>query len=275
MIVKGFIKDKDTGAPIPYASIRALDENDYYSGNGSVSNANGIFIIDANDTDKLAVSSVGYTTITQQLYPDFLIDWNNVVLLQKASITLPGVVLPPAHKQNYAWLMLLPILAIAGKKKAVTGINTGTMLTIGAGFLLLQGMGIFTKLIDSIGLGGNPTTPEQSNPNSAWKPSFWQSIPDGTPKLLITESFATDWTETIHDAFGLTEDDFNEILNVFSQLKTKSQVSYLSDKFQQRYGADLLSFLTDGGGILPWDGLSKPHLKILLDYVDKLPNYMP
>jgi hypothetical protein len=57
----------------------------------------------------------------------------------------------------------------------------------------------------------------------------------------------------------------------FSQVKTKAAVSFLADVFQQRYKQDLLTFLTNGGGILPWDGLSDNQLRTLLTYTNRLP----
>ena len=56
-------------------------------------------------------------------------------------------------------------------------------------------------------------------------------------------------------------------------MKTKANVSYLADIFSQAYNEDLLTFLTDGGGILPWDGLSETHLKTITDLVAALPSH--
>jgi hypothetical protein len=56
----------------------------------------------------------------------------------------------------------------------------------------------------------------------------------------------------------------------FKKLQYKTQVSYLADKWQQQKGSDFLSFLGNGGGILPWDGLSTEHLSALINYVNTL-----
>jgi hypothetical protein len=91
--------------------------------------------------------------------------------------------------------------------------------------------------------------------------------------LLIRVATAQEYAKTIHGAFTVFQDDFNAIMSVFSQLKTQSQISFLSDVFSKMYKEDLLSFLTDGGGILPWDGLSDTNLEKLTDLVNKLPKY--
>ena len=153
-------------------------------------------------------------------------------------------------------------------------INVNTVIMVGAGLI---GFTMLTKFLAQFGLwngpGGIATQHEQTNPNSPWKPAFYKSAPIGS--YLLTVATAIDYSITIHGAFTVFQDDFNAIMNVFSQLKTKSQLSFLSDIFQQRYNEDLLSFLKDGGGVLPWDGLSDSHLKILTDLVNHLPQYKP
>lgn len=153
-------------------------------------------------------------------------------------------------------------------------INVNTVLVVAGGLI---GFTMVTKLLAQFGLwtgpGGQATQQEQANPNSPWKPAFYKSSPAGS--YLLTVDTATAFSKTIHNAFTVFNDDFNAIMSVFSALKTKSQLSFLSDVFQQRYNEDLLSFLKDGGGILPWDGLSDTHLKVLTDLVNHLPQYKP
>lgn len=146
------------------------------------------------------------------------------------------------------------------------------VLIIGGGLVAFTAI---KKVLVTLGIAGGPggkaVIDEIKNPNSVWKPAFWKTSPPGS--WLITVGQAAAYSKTIHGAFGIFQDDFNAIFSVFSRLRTKSQVSFLCDQFSQIYGEDLLTFLTDGGGILPWDGLSDTHLKSITDMVDHLPQY--
>lgn len=172
----------------------------------------------------------------------------------------------------------LLILAIGGaallymkKNKKVGKLQTADIMPI---FLLVGGMigfSVIQKVLTSLGLwGGGDVTNEISDPNSSWKPSYWQQFTSFT--YAITEAQAADMASTIYNAFGVLSDDFNAVLGIISQMRTKANVSFLSWEFQKQYGVDLLSFLTDGGGILPWDGLSAKHMTQLITYVHNLPN---
>lgn len=151
-------------------------------------------------------------------------------------------------------------------------INPNTVLIAGTaifGILVVRRVLIKFGVLE--GRGGTQVQKELTNPNSPWKPAFWKSAPAGS--LILTRAQAEGYASTIHGAFTVFQDDYNAIQSVFSQLKTKSQVSFLADVFIQKYNEDLLSFLGDGGGILPWDGLSDTNLAKITDLVNRLPQY--
>lgn len=151
-------------------------------------------------------------------------------------------------------------------------INPNTVIIAGTaifGILVLRRVLIKFGVIE--GRGGTQVQRELTNPNSPWKPAFYKTSPGGS--LIIRRATAESYATQIHNAFTVFQDDFNAIMDVFSQLQTKSQVSFLADVFSQKYKEDLLSFLGDGGGILPWDGLSDTNLAKITDYVNKLPQY--
>jgi hypothetical protein len=158
---------------------------------------------------------------------------------------------------------------------AKKGIDINTVIIAGtalAGILLVRRILIRTGVLQ--GKGGATVQREIENPFSPWKPTFYQApAAQRAGALLIRVATAQEYAKTIHNAFTVFQDDFNAIMSVFSQLKTQSQVSFLSDVFSKMYKEDLLSFLTDGGGILPWDGLSDTNLEKLTDLVNKLPKY--
>lgn len=103
--------------------------------------------------------------------------------------------------------------------------------------------------------------------NSPWNPNYWKQFKN---YQLITTKVVNDMINTIENSFGVLSDNYDVILAQFKKLSYKTQVSYLADKWQQQKGTDLLSFLGNGGGIFPWDGLSNDHLSSLITYVNNL-----
>jgi hypothetical protein len=193
-------------------------------------------------------------------------------LMQSPNIVLKAGNTNPATSASFpSWAILLVLTAVfiySKKRKKVGAFDDKEILTI---MLLIGGVLAFNvvkRILDSLGLTKDPTTNEQANPNSPWKPAYYHLY--NTFTYSLTESQARAYATTIHDAFKVYQDDYNAVFSVFSQLQTKANVSYLADIFNQVYDEDLLSFLTDGGGIMPWDGLSHAHLQTILDLVDKL-----
>ncbi len=133
----------------------------------------------------------------------------------------------------------------------------------------LIGLVLVGKLFTKLGLGADPAAGDATDPGSPWKPNYWQQF--SSYSYAITQQQAEQYSKSIHDSFTITQDDFNRIKSVFFALRTKANVSYLSYIFTAMYNEDLLSFLGNGGGILPWDGLGTSQMQILIDYVNKLP----
>lgn len=103
--------------------------------------------------------------------------------------------------------------------------------------------------------------------NTPWNPNYWKQF---NRPILITDKASDDIIAIIQDSFGVLADNYDSILAQFKKLSYKTQVSYLADKWQQQKGTDLLSFLGNGGGIFPWDGLSNDHLSSLITFVNNL-----
>lgn len=271
----GLVIDADTKEPIPGASVQ------FYLGqtllDGMAANGQGQFnTVLLDDPDGLVITHAEYNGSMFQAAN------GGIYSLERKVKALEDVIVTSSGKGNNNWLLFggLGLLLLLSQKKKKVGsageLNMNTLLVVGGGIFAVStvmnaGKGILTTLGMYGGPGIKAAEAEQINPNSPWKPAFWKV---NVNRLLITDAKVTEFIKTIHDAFTLFQDDFNAIMGVFSQLKTKSQVSYLSDKFTQRYNEDLLSFLKDGGGLMPWDGLSDKNLKILLDMVNGLPQYL-
>jgi hypothetical protein len=148
-------------------------------------------------------------------------------------------------------------------------ISTTDVLLIGGGLLAFTAV---KRILIAAGIAAGQGTQAASqlitDPNSYFKPSYYKR----TGGSLIRRADAERYARQIHSAFGIFQDDFNAIVAVFSRMPSKAAISFLADVFSQIYKEDLLTFLTNGGGLLPWDGLSDNQLKQLLALTNKLPN---
>jgi hypothetical protein len=148
-------------------------------------------------------------------------------------------------------------------------ISTTDVLLIGGGLLAFTAV---KRILIAAGIAAGQGTQAASqlitDPNSYFKPSYYKR----TGGSLIRRADAERYARQIHSAFGIFQDDFNAIIAVFSRMPSKAAISFLADVFSQIYKEDLLTFLTNGGGLLPWDGLSDNQLKQLLALTNKLPN---
>jgi len=284
VLLSGYVKNT-SGQPIPFASVTLADEFfDDIPGQGTAANAAGFFSFYA-DPDLMpyyiTATSVGYIA---GAWPIEKFQSGSTLTLKQSVITLdPVVVTSTTQKPFPIWLLAIPLViaATSDKKKgnSISGIgkvDTNNVLLIGGGLI---GLTIVNKLLVSLGIsrgqGGQAVISEQTNPNSPWKPAYYKALPTGTQYYTLTETGGNQFSATIYKAFTLFKDNFDQIMSVFGQLQTKTQVSVLAEYFKNNYNRDLLTFLTDGGGILPWDGLSDNQLKTVTDYVNNLPATWP
>lgn len=72
-------------------------------------------------------------------------------------------------------------------------------------------------------------------------PKFWKQ--GGAGAMILTDAGAKIYAKQLYNAKGLVNDDEAAVYDVFKRMKTKSQVSYLSDKFSLYYNTDLISYL--------------------------------
>jgi hypothetical protein len=278
ILVTGYIKNT-SGQPIPSASIQVVDGNFDLTGEGTAANSIGFFSLYINELlypYGLNVSSVGYKSTVVKLST---FTNNGTIILAENVVDLPPVVVTSGSKNNYLLLIALAggafIILNDDKKKKVSGtekINPNTVLLIGGGLI---GITVINKILVSLGIlqgkGGTNVNNEQQNPYSPWKPAYYHALAPGTQYKTLTDSGCQSMPEAIYNAFTLFKDNFDAIMGVFSQLSAKTQVSKLAECFQTKYNRDLLTFLKDGGGVLPWDGLSDSQFYTLTEYVKNLP----
>ncbi len=203
-----------------------------------------------------------------------------IVIPVSILLDMPEVYLKKGSSNNMLLIGAagLGFLLLTRKKKRVGAfsdvVNVPNVLAVSAAVLAINGFKWVQNILDALGLGKSKAGAEEANPDSAFKPTYWQKFTT-FPAGAITESTAQNYASAIYHAFTWLNDDYSTILGVFSSLKSKAQVSFVAWKFQKEYGGDLLSYLTNGEldvVSLPWDGLSKDHINTIISLVNSLPS---
>jgi len=102
---------------------------------------------------------------------------------------------------------------------------------------------------------------------SAWSPNFWRAAPSGSK--LFTVAVGNDIAEQFWDSVGYIWDTPSKGAGAVRRCSTKSQLSWVADRFNIEYGLDLLQWLQN-----KYD--TGEQLEILADilrYADGLPKY--
>lgn len=147
------------------------------------------------------------------------------------------------------------------------------LLLYGGGLLIVY-FGILRPLLEKLGIARSQAEQQvinqQNLPNNKnpFSPVYWKSISNAK---LITRNATNGLAKRLYDAMGYFSDDEPAVFSVFSQIKYKTQISWLSDVFQQNYKIDLLDFLKRGKGQLPNAGLSDSELQQIINIVNALP----
>lgn len=146
-------------------------------------------------------------------------------------------------------------------------------------FLIIGGVIAFStirRILESLGLWQNQELKAiATDPGSFWNPNYWQTINPSNAgwTYALTEDQARGLNDQIKDSFGILNDSPEQVKAVFRSLRTKANASFLAWEFQKTDGSDLFSFLRNGGGIMPWDGLSDKDVLEINSFINSLPNY--
>lgn len=149
---------------------------------------------------------------------------------------------------------LKPVLLIAGALIAFSAISR-----------IFTGLGIFesqeSKNVDATA----------SSSTTFWSPTYWKQFPYNSFSYRVTFDMATQFLKTITDSFGAFNDCEECVKGVFRLMRTKSNVSYLADVFQQQGNGDLFTYLR--GGWWPQDRLSDSDLNEINNFLSQLPTH--
>jgi len=290
--ITGQIVNDATLEPLPQASIRVVNQQGVYLGDGIAADNEGKFRLDSSifEGNLLEISYVGFATA--YIAPADFLMYNVFGLQTEADVLDPVIVTPQIIKKNAgvligAGIVGLAFLADDKKRRGAVG-NPAALLaagslfkdpvvkyaTLGLGaYLIFQLFGGVNSILEKLGLKESQDTKDLDNtaedPGSWWSPAFYKNAPNGA--LLLTVAKADEYAKQIYDAIGVLNDNEEAVKAVFRNLKTQSQGSFLADRFAFKYGADLLSWLR--GGTYPQDRLSDADVNEITNYVNNLPNY--
>jgi hypothetical protein len=145
------------------------------------------------------------------------------------------------------------------------------LLLVGGGLLIafLGGKAIFEKLglVDSAeekqAEAEIKNQMQQLSTGNYFDPDFYKKGGAGT--MLLTMSAASSYAKIIYDAKGILNDDEAAVYGVFQSLKTRSQVSFLSEVFFKTYKKSLIAYLMSF--------LNDSELAIVAKICNRLPDY--
>jgi hypothetical protein len=153
----------------------------------------------------------------------------------------------------YSVAAALVVIIIVGGTKLIKGITDGVNEIFGDDKT--------NKAVDA--------AETQADKLGYFNPSFIRNAPPGT--LLLTMKNAKVKATNIYNAIGVIYDKPENIKAAFSNIVTKSQVSFLAEIFRQDYKTDLLSFLRSK---LDTDEQQR-ILAQILNRLNTLPDYLP
>lgn len=132
------------------------------------------------------------------------------------------------------------------------------------------------SFLEMLGLKDSKDTLELNNDLSSasgdaakgnWlSPSYYKNGKPGTK--LITRAIAEKLAKEVYDSVGYVYDDSTKAAGAIKQLQYKSQVSFMADIFQQKYGKDMKAFMDSGFDTED----QKKTLVEVYNYVKKLPS---
>ena len=154
-----------------------------------------------------------------------------------------------------------------------SGIDTGTIIAIGAGVAVIWGLTGLKKLLNTFGITESADTrqvdKEAENPFSPWNPQFYQKAPTGSK--LLTNSQCEYLFNQIDKSWGYFDDDEETIKGAIKAvIKYQSQWSYFAYWMATKKSIDLYDYMRGGAY---WGRLEDSDMNEITNYIKSLPKY--
>lgn len=111
---------------------------------------------------------------------------------------------------------------------------------------------------------------------NAWSPAYYTELRKGNKIYLFDNKYLEPKAKAIYNAVSKLPfmTDSAKIATIIKSLQYKSQISYLSDYFQKKYGYELFTYIKDGYRFFVdgATGLSEKDMAQLINYVNNLPS---
>ena len=143
-------------------------------------------------------------------------------------------------------------------------------------FLIVGGLIAAYLIISKLGNGfssifSTTPTPDLSKQNKVVKTPT-AGLDASSYTYTLSQIDADNLAATIYDAMGYITDDFSSIMGAIKQCQTLGDVAEVKLGFQNAYNVDFWTYLEQGKGILPENGLSGDQMTEINDYINSLPN---
>lgn len=146
-------------------------------------------------------------------------------------------------------------------------------LIVKAGIGLLAYLILAKPVLNFLGItkgeGGKKAEAAGKDINSPFNPGLWTRL-----KLAPTADLNKRTAQAISAilfGLGLVSDDETRVIGAFKLMRSKAEVSYLSQQFNKGTGKDLVAYLMYGANALPQNGLSNDELNTIFTYINRLP----
>jgi len=226
--------------------------------------SNGMAFIDSsNGADLYLFESPGYSSFVSDV-AGLNMD-NTIILLKNENSNLLLAL------SGGAIILLLTKNEKNRKKAVMAKIDADKIMPfvwVGGGLIALSAI---KKILTVFGVVDSQDTTDlnqqATNPGSFWNPTYWRQFNNFS--YVIDYNTAANLVDKITSSFGAFNDNEEQAIGVFKQLRTKANLSYLADVFYQIEGEDLLTYLR--GGIWPQDRLSDSDVNAINSFIQKLP----
>lgn len=154
-----------------------------------------------------------------------------------------------------------------------SGIDTGTIIAIGAGVAVIWGLTSLKKVLNTFGLTESKETKavdkEAENPYSPWNPKFNDKAPVGAKLLSIAQC---QWLfNQIDKSWGYFDDDEETIKGAIKAvIKYQSQWAFFANWMATTKSIDLYDYMRGGAY---WGRLEDSDMNEITNYIKSLPKY--